>query len=141
MLDFIGESMTTVYHASATCKMGVLANDEMAVVDSQARVCGVQGVRVVDASAFPFLVLGHPQSTVYALAEKIADGIFEGNVWDCGGGQVGVEEMGWGAVDEKRLLGKREVLRGASCKEEYYGIIREEIPDSETLQKRATREL
>lgn len=43
--------------------MGV-ASDPMAVVDSHARVFGVQGVRVVDASAFPFLPPGHPQSTI-----------------------------------------------------------------------------
>ena len=36
----------------------------MAVVDSHARVFGVSGVRVVDASTFPFLPPGHPQSTV-----------------------------------------------------------------------------
>ena len=39
----------------------------MAVVDSQARVLGVAGVRVVDASAFPFLPPGHPQTTVCEL--------------------------------------------------------------------------
>lgn len=43
--------------------MGV-ETDSMAVVDSHARVYGVQGLRVVDASAFPFLPPGHPQSTV-----------------------------------------------------------------------------
>lgn len=47
----------------------------MAVVDSKARVYGVQGLRVVDAAAFPLLIPGHPQSVVYALAEKIADDI------------------------------------------------------------------
>ena len=50
-------------------------SDPMAVVDTQARVFGVQGLRVVDASAFPFLPPGHPQSTVYMLAEKIAGNI------------------------------------------------------------------
>ena len=47
----------------------------MAVIDSKARVFGVQGLRVVDASTFPLLVPGHPQSMIYALAEKIADDI------------------------------------------------------------------
>jgi len=55
-------------------KMGK-SSDPMAVVDSKARVFGVQGLRVVDASAFPLLVPGHPQSTIYALAEKIAEDI------------------------------------------------------------------
>lgn len=56
-------SLQTVWHASSTCKMGQ-STDKMAVVDSHARVYGVKGVRVVDASAFPFLPPGHPQSTV-----------------------------------------------------------------------------
>lgn len=56
-------SLQTVWHASSTCKMGP-STDSMAVVDSHARVYGVKGLRVVDASAFPFLPPGHPQSTV-----------------------------------------------------------------------------
>lgn len=95
MADYVRSYATTVYHASCTCKsllqtlnyrllqpnaicqsgkMGK-PNDPMAVVDSKARVFGVQGLRVVDASAFPLLIPGHPQSVVYALAEKIADDI------------------------------------------------------------------
>ena len=70
ILAFIQASAMTIYHAAATCKMGK-SNDTMAVVDSQARVYGTQNLRVVDASAFPFLPPGHPQSTIYALAEKI----------------------------------------------------------------------
>ena len=71
ILSFIQASFMTIYHAAATCKMGS-SNDTMAVIDSRARVYGVSNLRVVDASSFPFLPPGHPQSTVYALAEKIA---------------------------------------------------------------------
>jgi choline dehydrogenase len=39
-------------------------SDPMAVLDSKARVYGVSGLRVVDASAFPLLPPGHPMSTV-----------------------------------------------------------------------------
>ncbi|PYH38232.1 GMC family oxidoreductase [Aspergillus neoniger CBS 115656] len=78
ILEVIKDTLMTVYHASCTCKMGV-RNDSMAVVDSQARVFGVDGLRVVDASAFPFLPPGHPQSVVYMLAEKIASDIIS---WD-----------------------------------------------------------
>lgn len=46
--------------------------DINAVVDSRARVSGVQGLRVVDMSAVPFTPPGHPQVIVYMLAEKIA---------------------------------------------------------------------
>ncbi|KAL9047696.1 MAG: hypothetical protein Q9206_006547 [Seirophora lacunosa] len=71
ILDFIQRSLMTIYHAAGTCKMGK-EDDAMAVVDSRARVYGTQNLRVVDASSFPFLPPGHPQSVIYALAEKIA---------------------------------------------------------------------
>ena len=48
------------------------------MVDGKGRVFGVKGLRVVDASVFPVLPPGHIQSTVYAVAEKIADDIVKG---------------------------------------------------------------
>ncbi|OJJ48729.1 hypothetical protein ASPZODRAFT_14855 [Penicilliopsis zonata CBS 506.65] len=78
ILTFIKNNLMTLWHAASTCKMGS-ADDSMAVVDSEARVYGVEGVRVVDASAFPFLPPGHPQSTVYMLAEKISEAIINGS--------------------------------------------------------------
>lgn len=66
ILDIIKDTMMTIYHASCTCKMGV-PGDSMAVVDHKARVFGVDGLRVVDISAFPILPPGHPQSTVCEL--------------------------------------------------------------------------
>jgi choline dehydrogenase len=69
--EFVRQYVATVWHASCTCAMGKI-DDPMAVVDSKARVIGVNALRVVDASAFPFLPPGHPQATVYALGEKIA---------------------------------------------------------------------
>ncbi|KJZ74347.1 hypothetical protein HIM_06353 [Hirsutella minnesotensis 3608] len=77
ILAYVQKSFMTVWHPACTCKMGK-REDKMAVVDHEARVFGVQGLRVVDASAFPLLPPGHPQSTVYALAEKIADDIISG---------------------------------------------------------------
>ncbi|POS76800.1 hypothetical protein DHEL01_v204814 [Diaporthe helianthi] len=77
ILAYIRQSASTVWHASGTCKMGK-GQDPMAVVDSRARVFGVEGLRVVDASAFPFAVPTNPQATVYMLAEKIADSILKG---------------------------------------------------------------
>ncbi|GAM40013.1 hypothetical protein TCE0_034f12030 [Talaromyces pinophilus] len=61
---FIRQNFNTIWHGTSTCAMG-RPNDKNAVVDSKARVIGVQGLRVVDASAFPFLPPGHPMSTVY----------------------------------------------------------------------------
>ncbi|OJJ31501.1 hypothetical protein ASPWEDRAFT_747480 [Aspergillus wentii DTO 134E9] len=74
ILEVIRNSVMTIFHAACTCKMGI-SSDNMAVLDSKARVFGVGKLRVVDASAFPILTPGHPQSTVYMLAEKIASNI------------------------------------------------------------------
>lgn len=73
----IQESFSTIFHAACTCKMGP-ANDTMAVLDANAKVRGVSGLRVVDASSLPILPPGHPMSTIYALAEKIVDDITKG---------------------------------------------------------------
>ncbi|KAI1100590.1 putative GMC oxidoreductase [Jackrogersella minutella] len=71
ILEVIKKSFNTIYHGASTCAMGP-EDDEMAVVDNAGRVIGVQGLRVVDASAFPLLPPGHPMATVYAFAEKMA---------------------------------------------------------------------
>lgn len=63
ILSHIKRTVSPIWHASGTCRMG-RANDTKAVVDSNARVYGVRGLRVVDASAFPLLVPCHPQATV-----------------------------------------------------------------------------
>ena len=54
ILQIIRESVSTVYHASATCAMG-RPTDPKAVIDPSAKVIGVKNLRVVDASSFPFL--------------------------------------------------------------------------------------
>ena len=77
ILAYIRSVLSPIWHASATCKMGKLG-DRMAVVNSRFQVYGTQNLRVVDASVFPFLPPGHPQSTIYALAEKAAAEILEG---------------------------------------------------------------
>jgi choline dehydrogenase len=59
----IRQSFMTAYHGSCTCAMGK-PSDPRAVVDTQARVFNVDGLRVVDASIFPLLPPGHPQATV-----------------------------------------------------------------------------
>ncbi|KAL1410584.1 hypothetical protein Q8F55_004597 [Vanrija albida] len=75
--NHIRNQVTTIWHAATTNRMG-RPDDPTAVVDTSCRVYGVEGLRVVDASAFALLPPGHPQSTVYALAEKIADLIKRG---------------------------------------------------------------
>lgn len=50
------------------------------VVDTNLVVYGTSNVRVVDASVLPFQVCGHLTSTIYAVAERIADQIKAGRV-------------------------------------------------------------
>jgi choline dehydrogenase-like flavoprotein len=62
----------TVYHVSCTCRMGGSA-DPFAVLDSELRVRGVAGVRVVDASVFPTISALNPVGTVMAVAERAVE--------------------------------------------------------------------
>ncbi|WP_369788651.1 choline dehydrogenase [Rouxiella sp. WC2420] len=67
---FIREHAETAFHPSCSCKMG---SDEMAVVDGQGRVHGLQNLRVVDASIMPQIITGNLNATTIMIAEKIAD--------------------------------------------------------------------
>jgi len=69
---FVREHAETAFHPSCSCKMG---EDEMAVVDGQGRVHGLQGLRVVDASIMPQIITGNLNATTIMIAEKIADRI------------------------------------------------------------------
>lgn len=63
ILEIIKASANSVYNAAGTCKMGK-PDDLMAVVSSTCKVFGVENLRLVDASAFPFLPPGQPSATV-----------------------------------------------------------------------------
>ncbi|WP_108124765.1 choline dehydrogenase [Saccharospirillum mangrovi] len=71
---WVRQHSDSAYHPSCTCKMGAL-DDPMAVVDSEARVIGVNHLRVVDASIMPSLVSGNLNAPTIMLAEKCADHI------------------------------------------------------------------
>jgi 5-(hydroxymethyl)furfural/furfural oxidase len=69
---FVRKAAIGVWHASCSCRMG-RDDDPMAVVDTQGRVKGVQGLRVVDASIFPVVPCANTNFPVLMTAEKIAD--------------------------------------------------------------------
>ena len=71
-----GHIGTTIFHPVGTCKMG-RANDPSAVTDSRLQVCGVTGLRVVDASIMPTITSGNTSSPTIMLAAKAAEMILQ----------------------------------------------------------------
>ncbi len=71
ILDWVARDAETALHPSCTCRMGV---DEMSVLDPRdLRVHGLDGIRVVDASAMPYITNGNIYAPTMMLAEKAAD--------------------------------------------------------------------
>ena len=75
LLEFAKNTGGTIFHPSGTCKMGDIARDSLAVVDSELKVHGVSALRVVDCSVMPVLVSGNTNIPVVMIAEKAADHI------------------------------------------------------------------
>jgi len=72
--EFIRARVESAYHPSCTCRMGAVS-DPMAVVDPQARIIGLEGLRVVDSSIMPAITTGNLNAPTIMLAEKAADHI------------------------------------------------------------------
>jgi choline dehydrogenase len=72
ILDFIRRKSETIYHPVGTCKIGSI-DDPTTVVDTNLKVKGVEGLRVVDASVMPTLIGGNTNAPTIMIAERIAD--------------------------------------------------------------------
>ena len=66
----IRSTCITVHHPLGTCRMGT---DDMAVVDAELRVKGIENLRVIDASVMPDMTSGNINAAVIMIAEKGAD--------------------------------------------------------------------
>ncbi|MCU1748653.1 choline dehydrogenase [Pseudomonas sp. 6D_7.1_Bac1] len=67
---FVRENLESTYHPCGSCRMG---EDDMAVVDSQLRVRGIEGLRVIDSSVFPTEPNGNLNAPTIMLAERASD--------------------------------------------------------------------
>jgi choline dehydrogenase len=75
--DYIRRTAVTYHHQVGTCKMGV---DELAVVDPELRVYGVEGLRVADASVMPFVTSGNTHAPAVMIGERAAELCLEGGL-------------------------------------------------------------
>ena len=75
--DWIRSNAETAYHVSCTARMGA-SDDALAVVDSECKVLGIDGLRVVDSSIFPEITNGNLNAPTIMVAERAAD-IIRGN--------------------------------------------------------------
>ena len=69
LVQAAGQIGTTIFHPVGTCKMG-RADDPTAVVDTQLRVRGIEGLRVIDASVMPTITSGNTNAPVMMIAER-----------------------------------------------------------------------
>jgi choline dehydrogenase-like flavoprotein len=68
--SYVRDTAITYHHQVGTCRMGV---DDRAVVDPQLRVCGVEGLRVADASVMPTVTAGNTHAPATMIGERAAD--------------------------------------------------------------------
>ena len=72
LADHIRDNVAGTFHPVGTCRMGADAGDRDAVTDTQGRLRGFEGLRVVDASIMPTVPRGNTNIPTIMLAEKIS---------------------------------------------------------------------
>ncbi|ODN02511.1 Oxygen-dependent choline dehydrogenase [Orchesella cincta] len=77
---YIRNVATSGFHLSGSCKMGKGDDDRKAVVDSNLRVIGINGLRIIDASIMPGIVNADLIAPVLAIAEKVSESILRNHV-------------------------------------------------------------
>ena len=73
ILDWVGHDAETALHPSCTTRMGTDVDDGAVVDPTTMRVHGIEGLRVVDASVFPFVTNANIYAPVMMVAEKASD--------------------------------------------------------------------
>ena len=68
--QFVRDRAESYHHQAGSCRMG---SDELAVVDPQLRVYGVEGLRVADASVMPAVPSGNCNTGIIMIGERVAD--------------------------------------------------------------------
>ncbi len=87
---FVRSNVESAYHPSCSCKMGT---DELAVVDPQTRVIGIENLRVVDSSIFPTIPNGNLNAPTIMVAERAADMIRGKTPLPAAGNEVGMDSQ------------------------------------------------
>ena len=70
--EFVRNKVESAYHPCGSCRMGD-PTDPMSVVDPQARVVGIEGLRIVDTSIMPRVTTGNLNAPAIMIGEKAAD--------------------------------------------------------------------
>ncbi|VVN24504.1 Oxygen-dependent choline dehydrogenase [Pseudomonas fluorescens] len=99
---FVRENLESTYHPCGSCRMG---EDDMAVVDSELRVRGIAGLRVIDSSVFPTEPNGNLNAPTIMLAERASDLVRGRNMLPASDAPVGLVED-WESSQRSTLPGR-----------------------------------
>jgi choline dehydrogenase len=99
---FVRDNLESTYHPCGSCRMG---EDDMAVVDSELRVRGIAGLRVIDSSVFPTEPNGNLNAPTIMLAERASDLVRGVQMLPSADVPVGLVE-GWESSQRTSLPGR-----------------------------------